>query len=685
LTKPALKKVKPTAILLLILMATFMSLSQLPKTSAAASIISMTPTSGNVGTLVNLEGNISSPGGTYEIRFDGTTILSRSAVGTDVTVSFRVPDATTGNHVVMLFDVSAAENATQNFTVSEAYGLKAEVPTLPKQLQEGDSVTLNVTVTGGNPTTLYAANIRVENPSNVSSSQLVNFTTSATGSGGATLWYPDEFPTGANTSIAGNYTAFFNSTFSTLLETDTFIIGLTNSTIYHRNQAIDVKAVYEPFENVTVSIAGNVVYYPENVTADNTGIIHFTNWTVPNDAMIDTYTVRITSISNLTRKTPSDIQNFTVPGYTINFTTVNLAGEPVPNVTFSAVEKGITAGSNVSNSIGMLLLRLESGTFDCEARYKSIRVGEGQVTITEEAAVNFTCSLTNLRVLVVDAQANRIPDVKVFLAPDNKTLTTALNGTVAFTSLLPNITYTLNSSRYDMLFNTTAVSELPATAWYETSIICPTLTMQVNVVDVSGNPINNAVVKIGEFIGGLQFEGTTVNGVVTHDFIFGRYNVEIYFEGTRLNKTTVDLNSTLVTVSIKCELFGLTVTFRVVDYFGQPIPNANVTLQRDQYRASSFTGGDGSATFNNVIGGDLQVAVYLSGQSQPCEATTAGITNSTTIEIKIDKYTLVAGLVVETSQLATVIIIVLVVVFILALELYRRRRSKQPKAETEQE
>jgi hypothetical protein len=682
LTKSALKKIKPAAILLLILMSTFMTLSQLPKASAAASITSMTPASGNVGTLVNLKGNISSTDGTYEIRFDGNVIKSESAKGIDVNASFVIPEATSGNHTIMLLDTATINNATQIFTVSTAYIISVDELAFPKQRQEGDSATLNVTMTGANASTTYGADIRVATPSNTSSLKTIELATSAAGTAMATLVYPNDFPTGANTSLVGTYTASFNATFAGELASDTFTIGLTNATQYHRNEQIDVKAVYQPFENVTVSVYGNVQYYTENVTASDAGIVRFTNWTVPNDAMIYTYTARIVSISNLTRKTPDDIQNFTVSGFAVNFTTLNLAGEPVQEIVFKAVEKGITAGSNISNYNGILFLRLEAGTFDCEARYRNVRVGEGQVTITADSAINFTCSLTNLRVLVTEYTTKPIPDAEVFLFPENETLSTDLNGTVAFTSLLPNATYTLNASRYDMLFNTTTILQLPQVPWAEVPIICPTLTMQINAVDAAGNPINGALVKIGELTGGPQFEGTTANGMITHDFVFGRYKVEIYFEGTRLNKTTVDLNQTVVTVPIRCELFGLAVSIRIIDYFGQPIPNANVTLQRDSYRASGLTGGDGNAAFSNVIGGDLQVTVYLSGQSQPCVATTTGIATSKTVEIKIDKYTSLAGFLVETDQLITVLIVIIAVVFILALEIYRRRRFKQQKSET---
>lgn len=677
MTKLTPKTAKPLALLILIIATTLTTLTFIPQAKATTTIISINQTSGNVGTLVNLIGNITSPNGQYEIKLDQTLVSSGTATGNDVNATFHIPEAAQGNHNITIFDIEKTENASTTFTINIAYLLKTDAPTLPTQLQEGDPATINVTITGGTQATLYTANVTVTNPNSTKYTVPVNVTTSDAGTGTVYLTYPNQF-TSASTNLTGTYTVTYNETSAST----TFFIGLTKSAQYHRTQTIDVKVVYQPFENVTIAISGNVIYNTENWTADDAGIIHYTNWTVPEDALIGTYTVRITSTSNLTKKTPEDAQNFTVPGYAIDFTTRNLAEEPVTDVTLKAIEKGVLVTSNTSDYNGFLRLRLESGTYVCEAYFKGVRVGENSITITGDTSLNFSCSLTNLRVIVTDNTSNPIPEVTVNLIEENETLTTDLNGTVVFTFLLPNNTYTLNSSRYDMPFDTTTIPQLPATAWYDVPIVCPMRTLQITVFDAGGNPINNAIVRIRERIAGVYFEGTTINGVMTHDFLLGRYDIEIYSNGIRLNGTTVDLNQTTVTVPIECQLFGLNVSVKIIDYFGQPIPNANVTLQNDGYGTSSLTTGDGTAAFTNIIGGDLQLTVYVLGQSEPCVAETAGITDSTTIAIKIGRYSMLAGLLVETNQLVTVIIIILVVIFMLLVEILRRRRYKEQKAET---
>jgi len=107
----------------------------------------------------------------------------------------------------------------------------------------------------------------------------------------------------------------------------------------------------------------------------------------------------------------------------------------------------------------------------------------------------------------MDRSENRFPEVKLSLTPENQTLFTNITGTTVFPSLLPNVTYVLNASRYDKQFNTTTIPRLlvneTAIAWFNVTIICPTLTLQVNVTDANNQPISNAAVNVQEVMGGL--------------------------------------------------------------------------------------------------------------------------------------------------------------------------------------
>lgn len=681
--KLRLRKTKPLAFLLLILASTIMTFSFLPGAKAETSIISIIPSSGNVGETVQLRANITTPYGEYTVNFDGQNVATGYAAEIDVNASFAIPSAPEGGHEVMIIDVGAGENATTTFTVQTSHSLKADVPKPPKQLQEGDNVTISANIEGGESGKTYAANMTVQTPKNASYTKMLNIPTPENGSSRVNITYPKDFPLEANTNYTGEYKVFYNET----LATEQFFVGLTNSSEYHRFESVDIKATgYRLDENVTIAVTFEEKIIPprQNVTATKGGIIH-AYWAVPSNASMGNYTVRVTSLLNLTeRKEPPDIQNFTVPGFAINITTRNLAKEPVPNVEVEVFENVTSVVNATSGSDGLTSLRVEIGIYVCEARFKNETVGERSLSITKEDSFYFYCNLTNLKILVMDKSENRIPEIKLYLTPENQTLITDINGTTVVHSLLPKVTYVLNASRYDKQFSTTRIPRLlvneTAIAWFNLTIICPALTLQVNVTDANNQPISDATLKVQEIMGGLYYEGNTVEGIAIFNCTFGRYTVKVYASGVKINETVTDLFQN-ENISIRCKLYGLTVSVKVVDYFGQPIPNANVTLQREGLLLrSNRTESNGVATFSDFIGGSVQIAIYLNDQTQPCMETASSVGSSATIGIKIGKYVLIAGILVETSQLATALIIAAVIILIVSIEVYRRKHVKLQKS-----
>jgi hypothetical protein len=630
----------------------------------------MTPTSGEVGSTVYLQANITTADGPFEVRFDTAVRASRSAVGNYVNTSFTVPEATAGNHTVMVLD-QTGQNATATFTVTTSYSLKAEVPVAPKQLQEGDSVSINANVTGGTASASYTVNVTVTAPTGVSYTNVTTILTSNVGSSNTMLTYPRDFSANANTGFTGTYRAHFNGT----LANEAFFIGLTNSSQYHRHQTVDVKAMYASGENVTITIQGNIIYTSTTAQADSSGLVHYVNSTILSEASIGTYAVAIISISNPTKKTAApDVQSFTVPGYSVNITLLNLAEAPVPSIILKTTENGESISENIGNENGTVFLELEDGTYLCNATYGDVLVGQQALTITGELSFNLSCNLTSLNVIVMDEYATKLPEVNIYMIPGNQTLTTDINGTAKMDSMLPNVTYTLNVSRYDMLFKTNlTIQSLPSTTWYNLTIICPTMTLNINVTDARGRPVNDAAVEAQELLGGRYYSGTTANGAVSLNCPFGKYTVMVLIKGVTVNETTVSLNETSVNLPIVCNSYGFDVSVRAVDYFGQPIPNVNVTLQRSEWRDSRLAGGDGLATFGNTFGGDLNVTIRLAGQSEPSVVSSVSVDNSTPIEIKIDRYVLLAGMMVEASQLLAVVIVLIVAVLFLSVEVFRRR------------
>ena len=169
------------------------------------------------------------------------------------------------------------------------------------------------------------------------------------------------------------------------------------------------------------------------------------------------------------------------------------------------------------------------------------------------------------------------------------------------------------------------------------------------------------------------------------DVAFGKYQARIYASNILLNETVIEVFSDRQT-EIRCVLYNLQVSVSVVDYFGQPIPDVNVVFRGpDEIAKSKTTKSDGTATFNNVIGGDSQIIAYISGRENFYEAVKLQVTSPTAVQVKMGKYVLLGAFVIETSLFVTLIIVTAVIVLFVSLEVYRRRRLKPAKPEISSE
>lgn len=657
-----------------------------PNTMAVAvEIVFITPRDqhGIVGDTIIIDGTVNTTNGLYQIWFGQYKVVEANATANGLTANFSVPELPQGNYTVTLHDVSLNSNSSTWFYIDTAYHIEAKTPTSPEQLQEGDTVEIWANMTGAKPSTLYYANITVKTPANTTHWVYVMLNTTNAGTGhNTTIAYPTHFSGVANTNFTGTYNIAFNKT----LATDTFVIGLTNSTEYHRFQIVDIKATgYKSNENASVKIKfGGKAIYSNNATASIEGLIS-ANWTVPSNATIGTYTVNITSISpSPTTKSPKDVQNFNVPGYDVNMTTRNLAKETVANVTVRVFENENSLINLTSNLSGLAQTKLEIGNYTAKAFYKGEEVGEFWTNIINRTALDFYVNLTNLKITALakkDGAEILVPDVQVHLTLVNETLSTNITGIAIMNFLLPNRTYVLNASRYGVSFNITSIVIGTAVPWYNVTLVTPTLTLRVNTTRPNSEPISNVTVKAQELTGGLFYEGkTNAEGTIVFNCAFGKYAVEVYdADGIKLNETSVDLFQNKNAL-IVCKLYGLTVSFRVVDYLGQPISNVNVTLQRENVALrSNRTQANGVATFNNVTGGSLQVSTYVFNQMQPDAVKIFYVENSTTIEIKLEEYVALVGFLFQTAVLTTIILITVAILLLFLSEVYRRKHLKPQK------
>jgi hypothetical protein len=677
------------AVLFLILSSAVTGLSLVPMAGAVMQLSPPSPLQGIVGTNVTISGNLTTSNGGYKIMFDTVFVGSGTASGNNVNASFIVPEAIVGKHEIMLVDSSTNDNATYPFYVSTFYSINVTVPTAPLQLQEGDSIPIFLNVTGYSANATLAVNFTVKNPANMTfTAPNVNVNSTAVGSGNITTEFPENFQANGTTVAATNYVGTYTVTSSVTSTSATFGVGLTNSTQYHRFQVVNIRAEsYSPNEKVSLNVTGSNVQYLVNLTADSTGAISYSNFSVPANASIGTYNVGLVSVSSSpTVKVPADTQNFTVPGFAYNVTAKNLAEETVPGAAIVAEENSVQLYNQTTNSNGLTVFTLEIGNYSLIGYYKGVEVGVNTTQVNGASAVDFVLNLTDLNIKVVAVVNNAqvgLPDASINLLPDNETLSTDINGNAIGQSLLPNgTTYILNATRYSTSFNVTMLSSLlvngTAVPYYNLTIVSPSYNLQVNVSEAGGQAFSGANVEANELVGGIQYNGTTdANGIVNFNGApFGEYDVEVLdTSGSVINTTTVDLFQDQ-NVTMNCSIYGFNMSVTVTDYFGQPFGNTDVTLQgKDVGFVSGKTQSNGTAIFENMVGGTFTISVYLSGSGQPTTVQNVMVNGTTAVSITLTRYVILAGTPVELTEFIVVLIIALTVLLVILLEIYHIRKK----------
>jgi hypothetical protein len=657
---------------------------------------------GVVGQSASMVGSIDTSNGKFEVYFGTVLVATGTAQGNGVTAAFRIPEIPAGTYSIILRDVALNNNATQDFTVNTAYYTAPVVPATPEQLQEGTTVTLNVTITGGQPNTSYLANITVTLPAPLSTnySRLVTLPTSSQkGTTTTQVNYPDTTfePAGSLTDYAGVYKVYFNLTQS--LASNQFSIGFTDLTQYHRGQTVRISAIdYQSNDTATVTIVdqeSGATMFTADVTPTSAGVVA-TEWTVPSNAAIGDYQVKITAHN--TPKLVPDSQIISIPGYPVKIRTLDLSGTPVPQIVVEALDTATNETySGTTGDDGQVTINLENGQTVLTAFWNDLQVGQTTVTVVGEGAFDLSCELTNIKITVQDRNGLLIPSVSLDISYEylttkdhqqktgSATGLTDVSGTFTMNSTPPGITYVMNASVYGAVFNVgnDTVSNLPVKAVSEVTIICPSRTLMFKIIDYKRNPIPNARLSLLEVTAGIFYGATTdSNGSVTVEATFGRYRTQVYTGSVLLNETQVDAFSDKE-VEIQCVLYNLQVNVEVVDYFGQPIQNVNVRLvEPDGAVQVEKTQTGGIAVFNGVVGGDLQITAYFSESDDYYEAVNVHVESPTTVQVRMGRYILLGAFLVQTSFFLTLILVVSVLVVFLVAEVYRRRKTKRQKTVT---
>ena len=672
-----------------------------PYVSAQVSINELSKNEGFVGDSVELTGHINTTNGAYEILFDETPIRTGNATATAVEATFFVPNSTQGTHVVTLRDVEAnITSSVSNFNVKTQYIIKATTA----RFQEGENTTILAITTGGEANHTASANITVTDPDNKTHlCPNFNITTGVDGYGEINRLYPTDFDATPHTFYIGTYNLTLKIGENTTQ--GSFYVGLTDASQYHRFQIVNIKAVNYtlPTDMMQVKMIYNeeTVFTSPTINASQSGGVVTANWTIPANASIGLYTVNVTRTTpSGTNKSVSDTQIFTIAtkNFTCEVKTFNLDNKPVQGVLVEANNTVTVVKSSTTNNEGVASFLLEAANYTFGAFWNGSRVGVISETslsgnLTGTLALTVNCSLVDIRIATKDLENNMIPFATITTTFTHTVRTgtrvsrifsteTNLTGIAVFHNFFVNINYTVRASRYDHSLSTITIN-VTATSWL--NITFPTHKLTVNVYDKNGTALQNSRVKVYEWSVGanaldylyVRQETTDENGNVSFSFTFGKYGILVYINDILANQTSVILNQSK-TLNVHCMLYPLTLDVRVADYFGQGLQNANVTIEREDVVVGfSATGGSGDAHFAGLVGGDYKILICIA--QKPYTATTFGLQESKTVNLKIGELVTLGGYLIETTYLTTIILIsLIIVVFFLALA-FRRLKSRPEK------
>jgi len=691
-----LSKKAVTSILLFAVVVTFLFMPfSIVSGQLGVYIYQVTPTglSGPVGQFVNVQGTINTRNGDYEVWFEKSLVDSNTAEGFYINSNFTVPENIAGTYTIVLRDVLENANATKDFTVTTEYSAKAVVPSAPAILQQGSSVTLNVQVTGGAAATVYNADITVKLPAPLDTnySKQITLTTNQQGTARAQMTYPDASfqPSGSTTDYAGSYGVLFNQT--QLLSTSSFLIGFTDQDTYHRGQSATIRAIgYQPNDPSTITITyaeTGAVINSLSATASSEGIINAA-WVVPSDAKIGKYNIAITSQSN--PKLIPDSQVVTVPGYPVTIRTISLAGRIVPQIVIKALDQATNTVYNATTATdGKATINLETGNHEISAYWNEVKVAQTTSSVTGQSSFDLTCELSNLKITVKNRDGFLMPFVNIDISfqytktdgSGSQTGTasgqTDLSGTFVLNSTLPRISYIVNASLYGLIFNSgnNSIPSLPAQPIAETFVLCPTETVALKVVGYNQAPVANSRLELVEMTSGIFYGYTTDNsGDVNAEATFGKYKLRVYVNSILLNETVLEVFGS-TQKEIQCSSYNIQISVKVVDYFGQPISNAEVVVNRPgMEKRTAVTTASGTATFSGIIGGSMQIVVYPMGVENSYEAANVEVNSPDSIQIRMSRYALFGSILVETSLIVTIVLIAAAVILFVLIEILRKSR-----------
>ncbi len=676
------QKTATLAVLFLIVFAAFIApLETNAQGTMGVTILQVTPASqsASAGTIGNVQGTIYTLNGTYQVIIGKTIVATGKSDGYFVHRNFTVPELPSATYALILCDVDINVNASNKFSIERGYQISA----FPTIIQEGAGVSITATVTGSQLGTNYRAEISVTNPKGDVYTSIVSLgTPNVDGTTSASASFPADF-TGGLTDYCGTYELAFNDS----LAKGQFTVNILDSTAYHRGETVNIKAVgYQANQGATLTVTrGSTIIDTKTVNADENGVIT-TTWIVPSNAPIGELTLKIFTTDG-SQKSPVDQQTFAIAGYNVQVQVTNLSDRGVPDLSVKATDAQTeTYQTSIADSSGVASFKLDKGGYDLTAYLDEVVVGSTNITVTGDGTFTLRCQLGDMKITVktFDGTPMSFVDLSIkyqyqsgsISRSGNLTGETDPTGSFIIASTVAGATYTIEASVYNRVFNGLNNT---ATSLYDQSttnvvIICPSENVVFSVTGHDNQAIPSARIELVELSNGLFYYATTdISGNAQTTATFGKYRVRIYMDNALISQENIQV-FTNTHKQIRCTLYGIQLQVSVVDFFGSPISGTTVTLNGPA-KAVSYTRSNGVATFNNIIGGEMQIIAQAQGTPEASQAINVDVNEPTTVQIKLAKYISLGGVLMQASSLITVLVILVIAALFLAVEVVRRRRK----------
>jgi len=374
--------------------------------------------------------------------------------------------------------------------------------------------------------------------------------------------------------------------------------------------------------------------------------------------------------------------------------TKNLAGENITGVlveVYNATFPNALVMKGNTNATGWIRFNLDAGNHTFKAFVKDVEVGSRSENLTADTELVLPLRLVNVAVAVETEASEGVPSVDVamkynYTTRSNNTISeiasmrTNLTGVATIQNLFTNTTYKVEATRYGMLFNSTtlAVEFLPSSP-LSLDLTLPTYMLNVHAIDSQSKPADGVQIKVYEWTSGvttpLQTYVTGSDGDASFLLPFGRYRLIVSMGDAFLNESIVNLVENPVAFTFYLSTANVQVTVSAFDYFGQPIANAEVRIERkigQEYESldSKRTDGGRSAAFALNVGGDSRISVYVGDRLVAVKTQFFG-TGQNQVTFNISEYVSIFGYPIETGLFTFVSFLLVLIVFVLLLA--RRR------------